>query len=383
MECSGAILTSGEQVRITFEDVITAVEPLVGRQDDPPFLAPGWIDLQVNGFAGVDYNDPATPHEEIGRSVRVLRDCGVTRFFPTVITGPPGSMAGALSNLAEARAVIPEGESIEGLHLEGPYISPEDGPRGAHPREWVRPPDIEEFNRFQEAAGGLIRLVTLAPERPGALRLIEALASRGIVVGIGHTDATGDQIRAAVDAGATMSTHLGNGAGDTLSRRANYIWEQLAEDRLAAGFIVDGVHLDTAFLKVALRAKGLERSLLVTDSAAPAGCAPGPYRLGSLDVLLTEEQCIVLADRSRLAASALSMDRAIGNLMSMAGLSLAEAVAMATVNPARAGGIAGRRRGLVPGDRADIVQFSHDPHLKTIKIEEVFVGGRPCDTSLR
>ena len=146
-----------------------------------------------------------------------------------------------------------------------------------------------------------------------------------------------------------MSTHLGNGAGDTLSRRANYIWEQLAEDRLAAGFIVDGVHLDTAFLKVALRAKGVDRSVLVTDAAAPAGCAPGRYRLGLLDVVLTEEQCIMLADRSRLAASALSMDRAIGNLVSLAGLSLREAVAMATVNPARVGRIAGRQRGLVAG----------------------------------
>ncbi len=382
MECSGVNLTTGEPVRITFNGVITAVEPAGRLVSDPPWLAPGWIDLQVNGFAGVDYNDPSTPHEEIARSIRALRACGVTRLLATVITGPFGLMAGALSNLAAARASIPEGESIEGLHLEGPYISPVDGPRGAHPRQWVRSPDLEEFLRLQEAAAGLIRLVTLAPERPGALRLIEALASRGIVVSIGHTEAAGGQIRAAVDAGATMSTHLGNGAGDVFSRRDNYIWEQLAEDRLAAGFIVDGVHLDAAFLKVALRAKGPERSFLVTDAAAPAGCAPGPYRLGSLDVLLTEEQSIVLADRSRLAASALSMDRAIGNLVSIGGLPLAEAVAMATLNPARAGHIAGRQLGLVPGDRADIVQFRYDEQLKKITVEKTFVGGRPCDTSL-
>jgi len=376
MKCSGIVLGTGQLAQVTFGSVITAVEPVAGGLDDPPFVAPGWIDLQVNGYAGVDFNSPSTPHEEIGRAVRALRACGVARFFATVITGSFETMAGALGNLAAARESIAEGESIEGFHVEGPYISPEDGPRGAHPREWVRPPDLAEFDRFQEAARGLIRLVTLAPEWPGAPRFIEALVCRGMVVSIGHTQATSDEIRAAVDAGATMSTHLGNGAGEMLSRRTNYLWEQLAEDRLAAGFIVDGVHLDTAFLKVALRAKGVDRSVLVTDAAAPAGCAPGRYRLGSLDVVLTEEQSIMLADRSRLAASALSMDRAIGNLVSLAGLPLPEAIAMATVNPARAARIPGRQRGLVAGERADIVQFRFDPEAKTIKIEEVIVGGR-------
>ncbi|MCC7176471.1 MAG: N-acetylglucosamine-6-phosphate deacetylase [Bryobacterales bacterium] len=383
MICSGRLPGSGAAVRIEFESRIAAVSAAASEEAGESFLAPGWIDLQVNGFAGVDYNDAATPHEEIGRSIRALRATGVTRFFPTVITGPFERMAGALANLAAARARIPEGESIEGLHLEGPYISPEEGPRGAHPREWVRPPDLDEFERLQEAAGGLIRLVTLAPEWPGAVRFIRALVNRGIVVSIGHTQAAGAQIRAAADAGATMSTHLGNGAAEMLSRRANYLWEQLAEDRLTAGFIVDGVHLDTPFLKVALRAKGLERSLLVTDAAAPAGCEPGSYRLGALDVVLTAERRILLAGSRRLAASALSMDLAAGNLMQLAGLTLAEAVTLATVNPARAARIEGRQAGLVPGDRADLVQFRNELHAGGIRIEKVFVGGNPCDTRSR
>jgi N-acetylglucosamine-6-phosphate deacetylase len=375
MKCSGLDPSRGEQVEISFGEAVEAVEPSPVRVEDPPLLAPGFIDLQVNGFAGADFNHPSTPYQEIGRAIRALRACGVTRFLATVITGPFESIAGAFRNLASARRSIPEGESMEGFHLEGPYISPEDGPRGAHPRPWVRPPDLEEFERWQDAAGGLIRVVTLSPEWPGAPRFIESLVSRGVVAAIGHTRATREQIRAAADAGASLSTHLGNAAGELAPLRPNWIWEQLAEDRLAASFIVDGVHLDTAFLKAALRAKGVERSVLVTDAAAPAGCAPGRYRIGELDVVLTGDRRILLADQSRLAASALSMDRAVGNLVELAGLSLREALRMATVNPARAGRIAGRQRGLEPGDRADIVQFRWDAARKEIRIEKTFVAG--------
>jgi N-acetylglucosamine-6-phosphate deacetylase len=376
MKCCGIQVATGELVEVSFETSIDSVEPVLSRFDDPPFLAPGWIDLQVNGYAGVDYNSPLAAHEDIGRSLRELHACGVTRLLATVITGPPDNMAAALRNLAEARERIPEGESIEGIHLEGPYISPEDGPRGAHPHDWVRPPDLQEFDRFQEAALGLIRLVTLAPEWPDAPRFIETLVGRGIVVSIGHTGASSEQIAAAVAAGATMSTHLGNAAHTALPRRANYILDQLAEDRLAAGFIVDGLHLSQAFLKVALRAKGTERSLLTTDAVAPAGCAPGRYLLGEVEVDLTPDDRVQVAGDSRLAGSVLRTDRGIENLMRLAGLSLREAVTMATRNPARVGRIAGRQKGLVPGDRADIVQFRFSEDRHQISVEKTFVSGR-------
>jgi len=382
MKCSGINVATNEEVEVSFGTAIESVEPLLRKMENPPFLAPGWIDLQVNGFAGVDYNSPTAAHEEIARSIRVLHGCGVTRMLPTVITGPQAGMAGALRNLAAAREKLPDGETIEGFHIEGPYISPEDGPRGAHPQRWVRPPSMEEFARLQDAASGLIRLVTLAPEWPEAPRFIEALVGQGVVVSIGHTNATTEEIAAAVSAGATMSTHLGNAAHHALPRRTNYILDQLAENRLAASFIVDGIHLLPAFLKVALRAKGLERSVLITDAVAPAGCRPGRYMLGDTEVELMPDDRVVLAGvavpagETRLAGSALRMDRGVGNLMRLAGLSLREAVSMATQNPARAGRIASRQRGLAAGDRADLVQFRVDDARHEIRIEKTFVSGR-------
>ncbi len=357
MKCSGRDVSTGEWVAVEGDAVIRHVDPLLGPIGEPDWLTPGFIDLQVNGFAGVDYNAPEASHEEIGKSIRVMFSTGVTRFFPTVITGPPDRMRAALANLAGAREASPEGAAIEALHVEGPHISPEDGPRGAHPAQWVRPPDPDEFHRWQDAAQGLVRLVTLAPEWPGAPAYIEQLQREGVATSIGHTRASRQQIQDAVSAGAVLSTHLGNGADATLPRHPNYIWEQLAEDRLAASFIVDGLHLPESFLRVALRAKGVERSVLVTDAVMPAMCPPGSYRLGEVEVELKEDQRVVLRGGTRLAGSSLRMDHAIANVMRIAGISLTEAVTMATGNPARIGRVSGRRRGLNPGERSDVVRF--------------------------
>jgi N-acetylglucosamine-6-phosphate deacetylase len=370
-KCAGLDALSGAPVTISFDRWIDSVE--LGPAEPGRYLAPGWIDLQVNGFAGVDYNCPDTPHEDIARSIRVLFSSGVTRCLPTVITGGPEDMAGALRNLADARERLREGVAIEGFHVEGPHISPEDGPRGAHPKRWVRRPDVHEFHRLQEAARGLIRLVTLSPEWPEAPRYIEALTAEGVVVSIGHTKATAAQLTDAVSAGATMSTHLGNGAHSVLPRHPNYLWEQMAEDRLAAGFIVDGIHLPLCFLKVALRAKGIERSILVTDASSPAGAAPGRYKLGEQEVDLTPDNRVVLAGQDRLAGSALRMERGIENLVRLCGLSLQDAVRMATLNPARVARIPARQQGLAPGERADVVEFRLDQGR--IEVDRTWVGG--------
>jgi N-acetylglucosamine-6-phosphate deacetylase len=300
---------------------------------------------------------------------------GVTRFYPTVITGSPEDMAGALANLSTARETLPIGRAMEAFHVEGPYISPEDGPRGAHPQRWARRPDLDEFRRFQDAARGNIRLVTLSPEWPEATQFIEAVTREGVVVSIGHTKATAAQIADAASAGATLSTHLGNGAHAILPRHPNYIWEQVAEDRLAASFIVDGIHLPQSFLKVALRAKGLERTVLVTDAVMPAGCSPGRYRLGEVEVELHSDGSVRLAGGQRLAGSALMMHRAIANVMTFAGLGLRDALSLATRNPARVGRIAGRQRGLNTAERADLVRFRFDQATKEIELLETYLDG--------
>jgi len=372
LQCSGIDALTGLPVELSFQDAIQSVVP--SSEPASLYLAPGFIDLQVNGFAGVDYNHPGTPHDEIARSLRAQFATGITRLYPTVITGAPKSMLECLCNLAAARESLPEGQAIDGFHVEGPHISPEDGPRGAHPRQWVRPPDLDEFHRWQDAAGGRVRMVTLSPEWPQAPQYIERITAEGVVAAIGHTLGTAAQIGAAVAAGATLSTHLGNGAHQLLRRHPNYIWEQLAEDRLMASFIVDGIHLDAAFLKSAIRAKTVERSVLVTDAATPAGATPGRYLLADQAVDLTEDGRVVLAGTDRLAGSALHMHRGVENLMRLAGLPLAAAVRMATVNAAHAGNVPARSQGLVPGDRADIVQFrltaSHQ-----IEIVSTWIGG--------
>jgi N-acetylglucosamine-6-phosphate deacetylase len=369
MKRSGVNVLTGLSIEIEFGETIEAVRASDAAEGQ---IAPGFLDIQVNGFAGVDYNRADSSHSEIARSIRAMWATGVTRCYPTVITGAPEGMVRALRNLAQAKQTVAEGASIDGFHVEGPFIGSEDGPRGAHPRQWVRKPDFDEFERWQEATDGLIRIVTLSPEWPEAPAFIERAVAAGVVISIGHTAATGQQISDAVAAGATLSTHLGNGAHAVMRRHPNYIWEQMAEDRLMADFIVDGIHLGAAFLKTAIRAKGIRRSVLVTDASAPVGAAPGRYFLGEQPVNLTEDGRVVLAGTDKLAGSALRMDRAIENTVRLAGVSLPDAVRMATINAAEAGKVPGRARGLAPGDRADFVEVSLTPRLEVLA---TWVGG--------
>lgn len=376
MKCSGIDANRGAAVEITGSGVLQSVEEYVRAPEGLNYVAPGFIDIQVNGFAGVDYCSPSASMEEIGRSLDLIFSTGTTRLFPTVITGGREEMLGAIRNLAKAKRTLKYGRALEGFHIEGPHISPHDGARGAHPLRQVRPPDTDEFDRWQEAAEGNVRLVTVSPEWPEAPKYIEHVVGTGVVVSIGHLDANAEQIDAAVRAGATMSTHLGNGAHGMLPRHPNYLWHQMADDRLAASFIVDGIHLDKSFLTVALRSKGLERAILITDAVMPAMCAPGPYMLGEVEVQLHPEGKVTLRDdTNRLAGSALRMDAGVGNLMRMCGLTLSEAITLATRNPARVGRVPLRQRGLQPGERADVVEYSFDKAAKSIRVLKTWLDG--------
>ena len=376
-KCFGLDYRTGEVVRVDFGLAIESVDELspapIGIDT---WIAPAFIDLQVNGFSGVDYCSPHSSLEDIARSIDDQFATGVARIYPTVITGSAENMQGAFRNLARAKRELPNGHAFEAIHAEGPFISAEDGPRGAHPVRHCRPPSLEEWRRMQDAAEGHIRLLTLSPEYEGTNALIEEVVAEGVVVSIGHTKATSAQIRDAVSAGATMSTHLGNGAHAVLPRHPNYIWDQMAEDRLTASFIVDGIHLSDNFLKVALRAKGIERSVLITDAVMPAGCVPGPYKLGEVEVTLHPGDRVTLRDGTRLAGSALMMHIGVSNLMRSAGLNLRDAVTMATTNAARVGRVGGRIRGLNPGERGDIVEFKLDPATKAIEIQRTWLSGK-------
>jgi N-acetylglucosamine-6-phosphate deacetylase len=290
---------------------------------------PGFVDLQVNGFAGIDFNTPGLTDEDIRRVIPILRATGVTRFLPTLITSPIERFA------ACARAIVDvDDPAIAGIHQEGPYISPEDGPRGAHPRAHVSPASIDDFQRRQEAARGRIVLVTLAPEVPGAIELIEHLAVHGVRAAIGHTAASTVQIRNAIAAGATLSTHLGNGCAATLPRHPNLIWEQLAADDLHASLIVDGHHLPDATVKAMIRVKSPRRTILITDAIGAAGRPPGRYRLGDVEVEVAEDRRVSLSGTSYLAGSALTMPEAIGQTVRATGLPLEDVMPMASAIPA-------------------------------------------------
>ena len=294
-----------------------------------PLEFPGFFDLQVNGFAGIDFNNPQTSAEQILQAIGVMRTTGVTRLLPTLITSSWETFACCARTLAGIKD-----PAIAGIHMEGPYIAAVDGPRGAHPRQHVIGASIDDFKRRQEACGGRIVLVTLAPEVAGARELMEHLASAGIRVALGHTAATAEQIRDAIRAGATLSTHLGNGCARELPRHPNFIWEQLAADELSASFIVDGHHLPPATVKAMIRAKTALRSVLVTDAVAAAGCPPGRYVFGDMTVELTAAGRVSEPGKPWLAGSALTLDQAVANTVKFTGLPLETVLAMASTQPA-------------------------------------------------
>ncbi len=294
----------------------------------------GFIDLQVNGFAGVDFNNPGCTVEQLQHATEAMRKTGVTQYLPTLITSSFEDFSRCAQTLLKFND-----PAIIGIHMEGPYISPHDGPRGAHPREHVREATIEDFERRQDVARGRILLVTLAPEVPGSLLLIEHLVKANVRVAIGHTAAAPEQIRDAISAGATLSTHLGNGCAQLLPRHPNFIWEQLAADELFASLIVDGHHLPAATVKTMVRAKSPARTILVTDAIAAAGCPPGFYALGTAEVELTAAGRVAVPGAPNLAGSALMMHEAIANTVRFTGLCLQDVVAMASTIPAQYLGI--------------------------------------------
>ncbi|MCU1226531.1 MAG: N-acetylglucosamine-6-phosphate deacetylase [Edaphobacter sp.] len=269
---------TGQGIRLRIEDdKIASMEPS-GEAGDL-WLSAGLIDLQVNGYAGLDFNGSNCTVESVIGIVDALLATGITSLAPTVITASEIMMTRSLKIIAEARRLHPHAaDCIPFVHVEGPHLSPLNDYRGGHPEEHVRPPSLDEFDRWQQASGGLVGLVTMSPHFDESAPYIANLVAHGVHVSLGHMHATAEQIRCAVDAGARLSTHLGNGIAAVLPRHSNPIWSQLADDRLTASFIADGHHLPQETFKAMTQAKGLKRSFLVSDTARAGGHACWPIR---------------------------------------------------------------------------------------------------------
>lgn len=361
---------SGRSMSVTMEaGVVTEIEE--GKCESDLYLSTGFVDLQVNGYAGFDLNAKGILTDTVVGLVEAMLAKGVTCFLPTLITAPEEEIRSRLKVIADARSSHAKvGACIPFVHLEGPHISALDGYRGAHPADAIRPPSIAEFDRWQEASGGIVGMVTLSPHFSDSVEYIEALVKRGIHVAIGHTHASPEQISRAVDAGAGVSTHLGNGIAQEIPRHRNPIWRQLADDRLTATFIADGHHLPQDVLKVMLRAKGIAHSVLVSDSVGLAGMPAGSYTTAvGGEVELQPDGRLCMRGSDLLAGATASLAQCIGNVVRATGISLEDALTMVTVNPGR---FAGGRGQLSRGLRADLVRFRWSDE---VVIKDVWLAG--------
>jgi N-acetylglucosamine-6-phosphate deacetylase len=335
------------------------------------FLCPGFFDPQVNGFAGVDFNSPLLTPEGLHQAALSLASTGVTCFLTTLITSSHERIIRQVKVIGEALKNDPLFRAMcLGIHIEGPYISPEDGPRGVHPREFVRLPRWEELEEFQEVCEEQIRCITLAPEVKGAIPFIEKAVAHGMVIGIGPTSASGEVIEEAVQAGARLSCHLGNAAPTPPARHQNSINKQLTMDQLMASIITDGVHLTRDTVKNYIEAKGIDRIILTTDCMAGAGVPPGRYTLGDLEVEVNIDGTARLVGSPRLAGSTLTMDRAVTNVMRFTEVGLPAAIRMAAKN---AGKLFPNVRGeMIPGNPANFVLFEYQEKLT---VRSTYING--------
>jgi N-acetylglucosamine-6-phosphate deacetylase len=367
---------TGEAVDLRCADgVIAAVDP---RATVTPDLEAGWVapaffDLQINGCDGKAFSSTRLSIDDVRHIVGVCQRHGIAQLLPTLITNSFDALRHGLSTLRRAcETDVSLARSIAGIHLEGPYISPEDGPRGAHPRRHVRPPDWDEFQRLHEVSGGRIRLITLAPEQDGALSFIERLTASGVVVALGHTAADGPCIRDAIRAGARLSTHLGNGAHAVLPRHPNYIWEQLAADELWASIICDGHHLPLSVVRCMLRAKTPARTILTCDASSLAGLPAGRYREWEQELEIVPEGKIIVAGTGYLAGSWAFTDHGVRTTLSLREASLAEVLDMAGAQPRQLLGLPPRT--LERGQPADLILFDWSPE-SAFRLHSVVVQG--------
>lgn len=358
------------------EGKISGVDFIESRDDELPLLAPGLVDLQINGYGGVDFNSILFTEEDVLKAVRLLSKQGVTNFLPTLITNDKDAIKKAIQIIKQACGRYKEvDDALIGIHLEGPFLSKEDGPRGAHSSNFIQAPDWNLFQEWQRVAEGKIKIITLSPEWSESENFIEKCAASGVVVSIGHTAASSQQIVNAVAAGAKLSTHLGNGAHLMLPRHPNYIWEQLAQEQLWTTVIADGFHLPDSFLKVAFKMKP-DKSILISDCTQFAGLIPGIYQshIGGT-VCLNEEGRLCMADEpALLAGSAQSLLWCVKQMIKKGLLDFERAWDNASLKPLELLGSSSNNAAFQSGSSADIVLM--EMKKQNIEIRQTIIGGK-------
>ena len=352
---------------------ITSLTPSPDPGEGAPWIGPGLIDLQVNGHLDGDANAAVPAASHIAAMSHTLATRGVTRFLPTVITASPVEMLDRIRAIGEAvRTSTSTSRAVAGIHVEGPSLSEQDGPRGVHPLEHIRPPSIAELRSWLDAAPGLLRIVTLSPHHPGSVEATRFLVAHGVRVSVGHTHASETEIAAVVDAGATLSTHLGNGAHAVLPRHPNYLWTQLAEPRLRAGLIADGHHLPDSTLATMIAAKRDHGVFLVSDAVAtPAALHDDGVSTVGGGVRLAADGALRHAATGFLAGSVQTLDVGVATVARLTG-SLATAMRLASTAPAA---VLDDGPHWTPGARADVLLFDWTPGERAITPREVLVAG--------
>ena len=363
----GVVVVEGSKIReVSPEDVEKGeVIDMTGC-----IVAPGFVDIHVHGGGGYDVMDPS-PGTLDGLSMFLARG-GVTSFLPTTYTAPREAILKAARGVRGAMKKGTKGARVLGLHMEGPYISPERC--GAQNRDHVRRPDIGELGEVDGESGGNLRVVTMAPEVEGVLEAITWLDSRGKTAAAGHTDATYEEAVAAFDAGMRHVSHLFNGMRPFHHREPSVVGAALGDERVTVELIADGFHVHPTALKMAVRLKGAESTALVSDSIAPAGMSDGEYDFGGLKVSVREGRSLL--ESGRLAGSTIRLYDAVRNMVELADSSKAEAVEMATSTPARIAGVDDRKGSLVPGMDADITVLDRDLSVMLTMVEGRIVHRR-------
>jgi N-acetylglucosamine-6-phosphate deacetylase len=349
---------SGIVMECRFEAPFVSCVPSQIIRGDIPFIGPGLVDLQVNGVNGVDFNDTALSGESLLTAAGYLLRRGVTTFYPAVITNSAGNIRKILAVINEACANNPLlDQCIGGIHLEGPFISAHDGFRGAHARQYVTAPDWELFSTFQKASGGRIRIITLSPEWDTSSDFIRKCRKAGIIVSIAHSAADSRQLTEAVNAGASLSTHIGNSVPLMLPRHPNIIWDMLAEERIYASIIADGYHLPDSFIKVVMKTKG-KKAILVSDTTYFSGMKPGSYKahIGNEVILEKGGRLSIKGSNGLLAGAAKLLIENVQYLLDKKLADLSLAWYMASAGPAELTGINGPATG--PAKYPDSVLFN-------------------------